>query len=86
MSARDITPAQLSAIDAAISRPPCGNPHRARTRQTVTTARMIAAVDVLIAEAAEARIAANGLLEIREWLVFNVESNVADAMEARAAQ
>lgn len=79
MSARDITPAQIAAVDRFIAGPPGGNPKKARARQVVTAARMIVAVDKLIAEAAECRISAPGLLEIRDWLVFNVEENVAAA-------
>ncbi len=75
MSARDITPEQIAAVDLFISGPPGGNPHRARARQVCTAARMIVAVDKLIAEAAVCRIPAPGLLELREWLEFNILQN-----------
>lgn len=79
MSARDITPEQIHAVDLFIAGPPGGNPKKARARQTVTAARMLMAVDKLIDEAAECRIPIPGLLEIREWLVHNIEANCADA-------
>lgn len=79
MSARDITPEQIAAVDLYIAGPAAGNPHKARTRQVVTCARMVVAVDRLIAEAAECRIAAPGLLELREWLVYNISDNCAAA-------
>lgn len=80
MSARDITTEQLTAVDLFISGPPGGNPKKARARQVCTAARMIVAVDKLLAEAADCRIAAPGLLEIRDWLVLNIETNCAAAM------
>lgn len=79
MSARDLTPEQLNAVDLFISGPPGGNPKKARARQVVTAARMIVAVDKLIGEAAQCRIPAPGLLELREWLVYNIEENCAAA-------
>lgn len=80
MSARDLTPEQLTAVDLFISGPPGGNPKKARARQVCTAGRMIVAVDKLLAEAADCRIAAPGLLEIRDWLVHNIEANCAAAM------
>jgi hypothetical protein len=79
MSARDLTPEQINAVDRFIAGPPGGNPRKARARQTVTAARMVCAIDKLLAEAADCRIPAPGLIEIREWLVFNIEENVAAA-------
>lgn len=79
MSARDLSPEQLSAVDRFIMGPPGGNPKKGRGRQVCTAARMIVAIDRLLSEAADCRIPAPGLLEIREWLVFNIEENCAAA-------
>jgi hypothetical protein len=77
MSARDLTADQLAAFERFISGPAGGSPAKARARQVTTVARMLIYVDKLIAEAAEARIAAPGLLEMRDWLTFNLDTHAA---------
>lgn len=72
MTARDISPEQVEAVDRFISGPAQGNPRKALARQICAVARMLAWCDLLISEAAEARIAAPGILEIREWCEFSL--------------
>ncbi len=82
MSVRDLTPEQIAAFERFISGPAGGSPSRARARQVATVARMLVYTDKLISEAADARIAAPGLLELREWLVYNLTEQAAAAAPA----
>ena len=72
MSARDVTPDQIAAVDRYVSGEPKGDPKKALSRQIVAVGRIFVAVDQLIGEAAEARIAAPGILEIRDWCSYNL--------------
>lgn len=72
MTARDFPPEQIEAVDAYIAGKPHGNKRRARSRQIATVARILMAADQLIGEAAEARISAPGLLEIRDWCDYSL--------------
>ena len=77
MSARDISADQVAAFERFISGPAGGSSSRARARQVATVARMLVYTDKLIAEAADARIEAPGLLELRGWLTFNLDTHAA---------
>jgi hypothetical protein len=72
MTARDLPPEQIEAVDAYIAGKPHGNKKRARSRQIATVARILVAADQMITEAAEARISAPGLLEIRDWCDYSL--------------
>ncbi|MCX7165699.1 MAG: hypothetical protein NTV11_05435 [Rhodocyclales bacterium] len=72
MTARDLSPEQIKAVDAYIAGKPHGNKKLARSRQIVTVARILVAADQMITEAAEARISAPGLLEIRDWCDYTL--------------
>jgi hypothetical protein len=69
---RDVTPEQIAAVDRFIAGPAAGDPRKARRRQIVTVAKMLVACDTLTTEAADARIPAPGILEIREWCEYNL--------------
>lgn len=77
MTARDISADQIAAFERFIAGPAGGSPAKARARQVATVARMLVYTDKLIAEAAAARIGAPGLLELREWLAFNLDTHAA---------
>jgi hypothetical protein len=71
MSARDdVTPEQIEAVDRFISGPAAGDRHKARARQITAVARMLVYCEILITEAAEARIPAPGILELRAWAEY----------------
>ena len=72
MTGRDFPPEQIEAVDAYIAGKPHGNKRRARSRQIATVARILVAADQMITEAAEARISAPGLLEIRDWCDYSL--------------
>jgi hypothetical protein len=82
MSARDLTPDQIAAFERFIAGPAGGSPSRARARQVATVARMLVYIDKLLIEAADARIIAPGLVEIREWLCFNLTEHATAAAPA----
>lgn len=63
---------QLAAADRAIAGPAAGDPRKARARQVSTLATILIACDTLITEAAEARIPAPGVLEIRDWCDYGL--------------
>jgi hypothetical protein len=67
-----LTAEQLDAADRYIAGPAAGDPRKARARQVSTLATILVACDTLIAEAAEARIPAPGILEIREWCDYGL--------------
>jgi hypothetical protein len=66
------TPEQVAAADRFIMGPAAGDPRKAIARQVATIATMLVACDTLAAEAAEARIPAPGILEIREWCEYSL--------------
>ncbi|MBI5792794.1 MAG: hypothetical protein HZA63_15090 [Rhodocyclales bacterium] len=72
---------QLAAADRAIAGPAAGDPRKARARQIATVGTFLVACDILITEAAEARIPAPGILEIREWCEFNLTEHACLAAE-----
>lgn len=72
-----LTPEQIEQFDKYVQGPARGNPHRARSRQVVLMCKLTVWLDMLIREAAEARIPAPGLLEMREWATYCVLENAA---------
>ena len=70
MTARDLPPEQIEAVNRFISGPAAGDPRKARARQITTVARMLVYCDILVTEAAEARIPAPGILELRAWAEY----------------
>lgn len=60
----------------------------ARGRQVLLLTAIMPKIDQLLIEAAQARVPAPGLLEIREWCEFSLEENAtaaAASMKGRAA-
>lgn len=73
MSARDLPPDfRPSKLEQA----------QARGRQVLLMTALIPRLDVLIEEAAIARVSAPGLLEMREWACHNLEEVAAASYEA----
>lgn len=56
----------------------------ARARQVLLMTVMMEKLDFLLAEAARVRIAAPGVIELREWAKFNLDENADLAAEAIA--
>lgn len=54
----------------------------ARARQVLLMTVILDKLDIVLQDAAKARIPAPGLIELRQWAVFNLEENAEHARQA----